>query len=172
MGGGSGVRPRGGAEAGFTLLELIIVVAIIGILATIAMPKLLHTPDKAKEAVLRTDLRTFRDVIDQYYADKGKYPAELAVLVDDGYMRSIPVDPMTKSPDTGCRCSRSRSSMRRRPRARAKSCSPESWTFTPARRRRRPTAGPTASGDGRTRNGLLGAEAGPPGGGGVQPPSR
>jgi general secretion pathway protein G len=87
-------------EAGFTLLELIIVVAIIGILATIAMPKLLHTPDKAKEAVLRTDLRTFRDVIDQYYADKGKYPETLEALVEEEYMRKIPVDPMTKSADT------------------------------------------------------------------------
>ena len=87
-------------QHGFTLLELIIVVAIIGILATIAMPKLMHTPDKAKEAVLRTDLRTFRDVIDQYYADKGKYPESLDVLVEDDYMRSIPVDPMTRSADT------------------------------------------------------------------------
>jgi len=87
-------------EQGFTLLELIIVVAIIGILATIAMPKLMHTPDKAKEAVLRTDLRTLRDVIDQYYADKGKYPESLDVLVEDQYIRSVPIDPMTKSADT------------------------------------------------------------------------
>jgi general secretion pathway protein G len=94
---GSGRRRR---DEGFTLLELIIVVAVIGILATIVMPKLLHTPDRAKEAVLRTDLRTFRDVIDQYYADKGKYPESLDALVEDQYLRAIPVDPMTKSADT------------------------------------------------------------------------
>ena len=93
-------RQRRRGERGFTLLELIIVIAVIGILATIAMPKLMHTPDKAKEAVLRTDLRTFRDVIDQYYADKGKYPESLDVLVEDGYLRAIPVDPMTRSAET------------------------------------------------------------------------
>ncbi|HEV8631895.1 MAG TPA: prepilin-type N-terminal cleavage/methylation domain-containing protein [Thermoanaerobaculia bacterium] len=93
-------EPRRRAQAGFTLLELIVVVAIIGILATIAMPKLMHTPDRAKEAVLRTDLRTFRDVIDQYYADKGHYPESLDVLVEEGYLRTLPVDPMTKSKET------------------------------------------------------------------------
>jgi general secretion pathway protein G len=86
--------------AGFTLLELIIVVAVIGILATIAMPRLLEAPDRAKEAVLKTDLRTFRSVIDQYYADKGKYPASLEVLVEEGYLRRIPVDPITRSAET------------------------------------------------------------------------
>ena len=88
------------ASSGFTLLELIIVVAIIGILATIAMPRMLHTPKKAAEATLKTDLRTFRDVLDQYYADKGNYPTSLQELVDDGYLRKIPIDPVTKSADT------------------------------------------------------------------------
>lgn len=86
--------------SGFTLLELIIVVSIVGILAAMAMPALKDVPRRASEAVLRTDLHTFRDVIDQYYADKGNYPPSLDALVGDGYLRAIPVDPMTKSADT------------------------------------------------------------------------
>ena len=87
-------------ESGFTLLELIVVVAIIGILATIAMPALIHIPRRAAEAVLKSDLRTFRDVIDQFHADKGHYPPSLEALVEEGYLRTIPLDPITKSADT------------------------------------------------------------------------
>ncbi|MGB5881351.1 MAG: prepilin-type N-terminal cleavage/methylation domain-containing protein [Thermoanaerobaculia bacterium] len=86
--------------SGFTLLELIVVVAIIGILATIAMPALKDVPRRAAEAVLKSDLRTFRDIIDQYKADKGTYPPSLEALVDDGYLRAIPMDPITKSTET------------------------------------------------------------------------
>jgi general secretion pathway protein G len=88
------------SEQGFTLLELIIVIAIIGILATIAMPALKDVPRRANEAVLKTNLHTMRDVIDQYYGDKGKYPASLEELQEKGYLRKVPNDPMTKRNDT------------------------------------------------------------------------
>jgi general secretion pathway protein G len=93
-------RARAAGAAGFTLLELIIVVAVIGILAVIALPRMIDTPKKANEAVLKTNLRTMRDNIDQYYADKGHYPPTLETLVDEGYLRDMPRDPITKSTDT------------------------------------------------------------------------
>jgi general secretion pathway protein G len=87
------------AERGFTLLELLVVMTIIGILAAIGVPALRDSPKRAREATLRGDLFTFRSVIDQYKGDKGNYPVDLAVLVKDGYMRKIPNDPMTKGTD-------------------------------------------------------------------------
>jgi len=93
------VRQRS-ARRGFTLLELIIVVAVIGILAAIAMPAMRDVPRRAAESVLKTDLLAFREVIDQYYADKGSYPPSLEALVEENYLRRIPVDPITRSADT------------------------------------------------------------------------
>jgi len=93
------IRARRGGR-GFTLIELIIVIALIGILATLVIPNLRQTPLRAKEAVLQTDLHTLRDILDQFHADRGHYPEELKDLVDKGYVRSIPKDPFTNSSDS------------------------------------------------------------------------
>ena len=73
---------------------------IIGILAAIAVPALRDSPQRAREATLKEDLFTLRSVIDQYHGDKGSYPPDLATLVSAGYIRKVPIDPMTKSADT------------------------------------------------------------------------
>lgn len=86
--------------AGFTLIELLIVIAIIGIIAGIAVAQLRTAPQRAREAVLKEDLYAIRDCIDQYFADKGKYPESLDALVEEGYLRRLPVDPITGSEET------------------------------------------------------------------------
>ena len=86
---------RGKEANGFTLIELMIVVSIVGILATLAVPSYQGTLLRAREAALRQDLYTMRDVLDQHRADQGKYPPSLQALVDAGYLRAIPNDPFT-----------------------------------------------------------------------------
>jgi general secretion pathway protein G len=87
------------SDRGFTLIELITVVAIVAILTGIAVPQYKVAIIQAKEGVLRQDLFLFRDAIDQYYIDKGKYPASLDALAEEGYLRKIPVDPITQQAD-------------------------------------------------------------------------
>ena len=93
-------RTRARRQSGFTLIELLIVIALISILAAMGVVQYRNSVQSTKESVLKTDLFRMRDAIDQYYADKAKYPASLDALVSDGYMRKIPEDPITKSADT------------------------------------------------------------------------
>ena len=94
------IRSRIRGSRGFTLIELLIVIALITILASMGIVQYRNSVQSAKESVLRTDLFRMRDAIDQYYADKAKYPASLDALVSDGYLRKVPEDPITKSADT------------------------------------------------------------------------
>jgi len=94
------MRPLRRAACGFTLIEILIVVMIIGILVTLAQPSFHRAVSSAKEATLKENLFVLRDVIDQYYADNGKYPQALTDLVEKGYIRRIPKDPLTGSTES------------------------------------------------------------------------
>ena len=87
-------------ESGFTLVELVVVLSIIGILLMLAVPRYATSIKNAREAVLKEDLHVMRAAIDSYTMDKQKAPQSLDDLVQDGYLKSIPEDPMTHSKDT------------------------------------------------------------------------
>lgn len=87
-------------QKGFTLIEMIIVFALIGILVGLGLPQYKNATKRAREAVLKEDLFQMRKLIGQYYSDKGQYPASLQTLVDDGYLYKIPVDPITRTADS------------------------------------------------------------------------
>ncbi len=90
----SGERARG-----FTLLELLVVMAIIATLLAIASPRYFRSLERSRETVLKQDIATLRDIIDKYHGDTGKFPESLAVLVEQRYLRQIPVDPIAKAAD-------------------------------------------------------------------------
>jgi general secretion pathway protein G len=93
-------RRQKSRESGFTLIELMVVMLIIGVLMAIAVPNYVSAIKSAKEAVLKEDLHVIRNAIDSYTMDKQKAPQSLQDLVEGGYLKSIPVDPMTRSADT------------------------------------------------------------------------
>lgn len=85
---------------GFTLVELLAVLAIIALLLTLAMPRYFGSVDRSKETVLKENLNQMRDAISRYYADKGRYPESLDALAADRYLRRVPLDPITDSAAT------------------------------------------------------------------------
>jgi general secretion pathway protein G len=91
---------RPSPASGFTLMEMMIVMVLIVILAGIGLSVYGNSVQRAKEATLKEDLFQLRDAIDQYYADKNKYPANLEALVSEKYIRAVPTDPFTQSTDT------------------------------------------------------------------------
>jgi general secretion pathway protein G len=90
---------NGRTGRGFTLIEMLVVMVVIAMLLTIAVPRYLRSLERSKEAVLKQDLSAMRESIDHFYGDTGKFPESLAALVDKRYLRSIPVDPIVKSSD-------------------------------------------------------------------------
>ena len=92
-------RPRG-CQEGFSLLELIVVMAVLGILVAFALPAYQDATLRAREAILKEDLLRMREALEQYMTDKGAYPEALEDLVEFGYLRQIPVDPITRSDET------------------------------------------------------------------------
>ena len=93
-------RERNNSESGFTLVELMIVMLVIGVLTAIAIPLFAAAIRNAKEAALKEDLHVIRDAIDSYTMDKAKAPESLDDLVQTGYLKKIPIDPTTHSTDT------------------------------------------------------------------------
>jgi len=94
---GRNTRTGSAGERGFTLIELMVVAAIMVVLAGLGLVQYRNSVIRAREAVLKEDLFRMRDAIDQYYADKMQYPGSLDALVSDGYLRKLPDDPFTMS---------------------------------------------------------------------------
>lgn len=93
-------QARRSNSGGFTLIELLVVLAIVASLLTLAVPRYLNQLEASKDAVLRDNLNTTRQVIDKFYGDVGRYPESLAELVEKNYLRALPMDPITESSST------------------------------------------------------------------------
>ncbi len=91
---------RSGKKGGFTLVELLVVLAILALLLTLAVPRYFNGIERAKEATLKQDLVTLRESIDKFYADTGQYPKTLEDLVERKYIRKLPIDPITENDAT------------------------------------------------------------------------
>lgn len=87
-------------RSGFTLIEVLIVMAIVALLLTIALPRYFGSLDKSKDVALQENLKVLRVTLDYFYADKGRYPDTLDELVEQKYLRAVPVDPITESART------------------------------------------------------------------------
>ena len=96
----AGRRLTSSEGSGFTMIELLIVLTLVVILASLGMVQYRNSVTRAQEAVLKENLFRMRDAMDQFYADKNKWPSDLAELVSEGYIREIPEDPFTKSKDS------------------------------------------------------------------------
>lgn len=96
----SPLKVEGRIRAGFTLIELLVVLSVIALLLTLAAPRYFQHVERSKEAVLKENLATVRDAIDQYHADTGQWPENLSSLVERRYLRAVPKDPVTDSGET------------------------------------------------------------------------
>ena len=94
------MKPVPGSARGFSLIELLVVLAAIALLLSIVAPRYVHHVDRAREAALRSNLAALRDAIDKFHADRNAYPEKLADLVEARYLRAVPVDPVTERDDT------------------------------------------------------------------------
>ncbi|MDP3716864.1 MAG: type II secretion system protein [Acidobacteriota bacterium] len=94
------ISQRRSPASGFTMIEVLVVLTLIVILASMGMSQYRNSVTRAEEAVLKENLFRMNDAIDQYYADKNKWPSDLSELASEGYLREIPIDPFTKSKDT------------------------------------------------------------------------
>lgn len=87
-------------QSGFTLIELMVVLAVVALLLSVAMPRYFHSVERSKETILRANLVQVRDALDKYFGDHGRYPDSLEQLVQRKYLRALPIDPVTDSSST------------------------------------------------------------------------